>query len=80
MMVALHTAVHDGIVALSCDSFFGNRGIDPFGPSPVLCGYLTPLHWCAGVIQDGLLECLIEDSIVEEDIGVVVPPIEMSLY
>jgi hypothetical protein len=79
MMIALHATVHDGLVTLLCDAFLRDCGVGPLREAPVLCRYLTPLNGCACVVQDSLFERLVEDSVVQKDIRVVVPPIEVSL-
>jgi hypothetical protein len=78
-MIALHAAIHDGIIALLCDALLRDGWVHPFWESPVACWYLAPLDRCACVIQHRLFERLVEDSVVQEDVWVVVPPIEVSL-
>jgi hypothetical protein len=79
MMIALHATVHDGLVTLLCNAFLRDCGVGPLWEAPVLCRYLTPLNGCTCVVQDSLFERLVEDSVVQKYIRVVVPPIEVSL-
>ena len=79
VMVALHTTVHDGPVTLLGDSFLRNIWIYPVGEAPLLGRDLTPLHWSTDMSQDRLPERLVEVSVVEEDVWVVKPPVEVSL-
>lgn len=78
-MIALHAAVHDGSVALLRDALLCNVRIDPVRKAPLLWRDLAPLYWSADVLQNNLAEGLIEVSVVEEDVGVVKPSVEMSL-
>jgi len=78
-MIALHPTVHDSLVALLCDAFLGDGRVNPVWKAPVFWRDLPPFYWCTGVVQDCLPKCLVEVTIVQEDIGVVKPAIEMSL-
>lgn len=78
-VVALQSTVHDGIVALLVDAFLGNLGVDPVGIPPHVRTNLTELDSGLGVVLDRLLERLVEVAIVEENIGVVVPTVEVAL-
>lgn len=78
-MVALHAAVHDGIVALLPDTFLGDLGVDPVRVSPHVRANLAKLDLARRVVADGIAKVLVEVAIVEEDIGVVVPVVEVAL-
>lgn len=78
-MVALQATVHDGGVSLLRDTLLGDLGVDPFGKAPHLRADLAKFHRGGGVVLDGVLECLVEVAIVQEDVGVVVPPVEVAL-
>lgn len=78
-MVTFKAAVHDGGVALLRDAFLGNLGVDPFRKPPHVRADLAKLDGGGCVILDGILEGLIEVAVVEEDVGVVVPAIEVAL-
>ncbi len=78
-MVALEATVHDSVIALLGDAFLGDLGVDPVGETPHLRADLAKLNVTGSVISDHLLESLVELAIVEEDVGVVVPPIEVAL-
>lgn len=79
-MVAFQSTVHDGIVTLLGDAFLGDLVIDPIGESPHVGSDLAKLDGARGVVADSLLEGLIELAVVEEDVGVVVPAVEVALY
>lgn len=78
-MVALHATVHDGTVTLLGDTLFGDLGIDPVGESPHVGADLAKLDGTRGVVANRLLEGLVEVAVVEEDVGVVVPAVEVAL-
>lgn len=78
-MIALEAAVHDGGVALLRDTFLGDLGVDPVGEAPHVGADLAKLNGGGRVVLDGVLEGLVEVAIVEEDVGVVVPAIEVAL-
>jgi hypothetical protein len=77
MMIALHATVHNGLVALLRNAFLRDCRIYPVGEAPLLRRYLTPLNRRACVVQDGVFEGLIEDSVVQKDIRIVEPSVEM---
>jgi hypothetical protein len=77
-MITLHATIHDSLVTLLRNAFLCDGGVHPVGEAPLLCGYLTPLNRCACVVQNSVLKGLVEDAVVQEDIGVVKPPVEMS--
>ena len=79
VMVALHATIHDSAIALLSDAFFYNRRVSPVWETPVLWRDLPPLDCGLCVIAHGLFECRVEVAVIEEDIGVVEPPVEMSL-
>ncbi len=79
-MVALHAAIHDRGVSLLPDAFSRCVDVNPTWVSPHGWIYFAELHGSTGVIQDSLLECGIEITIVEKHVGVMKPPIEMSLH
>ena len=78
-MVAFHSTVHDGSVTLLPDALFGNLMVNPIRESPHSVVNLAKFDFRAGVVLDRCLELLVEVAIVEEHIGVVPPPVEMSL-
>lgn len=79
-MIALQTTIHDGRVALLCNTFFGRFHVHPVWISPHVGSNLPKLDSTRCVVRDRRLEGIIEVPIVEEDIGVVVPPIEVPLH
>lgn len=78
-VVALESTVHDSSVALLRDALLGDFGIDPLREAPHLGANLAELYGSRGVVLDGVLECLVEVAIVQEDIGVMVPAVEVAL-
>lgn len=78
-MVTLKSTVHDSSVTLLRDALLGDLGIDPFRKAPHLGANLTKLDGSRGVVLDSILECLVEVAIVQEDVGVMVPAVEVAL-
>lgn len=79
-MVALKSTIHDGSISLLRDTFLGDFGIDPVGITPHLGANLAKLNRSRGVITDRVLEGLVEIPIVKENVWVMIPSVEMSLY
>ena len=79
MMIALHATIHDCAVTLLSDTLLNNRRIRPVWKTPVLWRDFAPLHCRLCVIADSLFEGRVEITVVEEDIWVVEPPVEMTL-
>lgn len=78
-VVALQATVHDGSVSLLRDTLFGDLGINPLREAPHLRADLAKLHRGGGVVLDGILEGLVEVAIVQEDVWVVIPAVEVAL-
>lgn len=78
-VVALQSTIHDSSVALLRDALLGDLGINPFREAPHLGANLAKLNGSRGVILDGVLECLVEVAIVQENVGIMVPTVEMAL-
>ena len=79
VVIALHAAIHDGGVTLLGDTLGGDTMVDPVGISPHAGIDLTKLDGAAGVVDNGVLEGGVEVAIVEEDVGIVEPSIEVTL-
>ena len=77
-MVALHAAIHDCLISLFRDALFGDLRIDPIWESPHTRVNLTKLHRRTRVIGYYLLKRRVELAIIEEDIWVVIPSVEMT--
>ena len=77
-MVALHAAIHDCPVALLLDPFASIFGIHPLGVLPHARVYDTKFNRCIGICADGVFEGRVEVQVVEKDVWVVVPAIEMA--
>lgn len=76
-MVTFHASVHDGCVALLPDSFPQDLVVGPIGESPHAFVDLAELTGPAGIIRDRVLERFVEVTVVQEDIRVVIPPVEV---
>ena len=78
-MVALHTTVHDRRIPLLPDTLTGHLMVDPVRVSPHAWVNFAKLHRRTCVIRDGVFECRIEFSVIEEYVGVIEPSVEVPL-
>ncbi len=78
-MVTLQATVHDGGITLFGNPLLRNLGVDPFRVSPHVGTNSTKLAGSRGVVADDILEGLVKLAVVEEDVGVVKPPVEVTL-
>lgn len=78
-MVALHSAVHDGIVPLLCDALFDHVWICPVREPPQLIFYQAKLDLAACMILHGLHESLVKVAVVQHHVRVVEPSVKMPL-
>lgn len=79
MVITLHATVHDGGVALLSNALLGYVDVDPVGEAPHARVNLSKLDGGAGVVANHLLEGRVEIAIVQEDVWVMEPSVEMSL-
>ena len=77
MVVALHASVHDDFIALLSNSFPGHVDIDPVGVAPHAWIYLSELHRGARVIHYRISKIGVEISVIEKNIGIVEPSVEV---
>jgi len=80
MVVALHATIHDSSVSLLSDPLSCCVDVDPIRISPHIWIYLPKLYWGARVIQYRLFKGYVEVAIIEEDVWIMEPPIEVSLH
>jgi hypothetical protein len=79
MMVTFQATVHNSSISLFPNAFLGNLLVRPVWVSPVRLVDLAELDRGAGVVRYRLLEGGIEVAVIQEDVWVVEPAIEMSL-
>lgn len=80
MVVALHSTVHDSLVSLLPDTLFRSVDVHPVRETPHAWVDGAKLDWGTGVIRNNLFERRIEIAIVQEDVWIMEPSIEVSLY
>lgn len=80
MMIALHTPVHYRLVPLFADSFSCHLGVHPVRITPHARIDLAKLDGRARMISDGLSERGVEVSVVQKDVWVIKPSIEMPFH
>lgn len=78
MVITLHSSIHDRSITLFPDTFLCDLVIHPIRITPHGIIDLAKFHGRAGIILDGCLEVIVEVAVVQEDIGVVEPPVKVS--
>lgn len=78
MMVALHATIHNGSVSLFSYSLSCSIDVHPVWVTPHGCINLSKLDWRARVVEDRLFESRVEVAIIQKDVRIVEPAIEMS--
>lgn len=78
MVITLHTTVHDGGITLFSDALLGHVVVDPVREAPHGGIDLAELDIRADVLTDLVFEGRVEVAIVQEDVWVVEPSVEMS--
>lgn len=79
VVVTFHSSIHDRSITLFSDTLFGNFMVHPVRVTPHAIIDLAKFHGGAGVVLDGFLEHIIKVAVVQKDIRVVKPPVEVSL-
>ena len=78
VMVALHATVHDRCISLFPDPFTGHIFVDPIRISPHAGIDLAELYRRASVILNGRFELITKVAVVEKDIRIMKPAIEVT--
>ena len=78
-VVTFHATVHDRGVTLLGDTLLRDLGVDPVRETPHVRANLAELDGSRGVVLDGVLEGVVEVAIVQEDVRVVIPAVEVAL-
>ena len=78
-MVTLHTTIHDGSVPLLPYAFTGNISIHPIRVSPHAGINLAKFDGRACIVGDRLFKVGAEIPIIQEDVRVMKPSVEVSL-
>lgn len=79
VVVAFHAAVHNGLITLLSDAFACNFLVDPVRISPHTRVNLPKLDRRACVIGDSFFERRVEIAVIQEDVRVMEPAIEVAL-
>jgi hypothetical protein len=79
VVITLHATVHDGGVTLFSDALLGHVVVNPVGEAPHARIDLAELDVGADVLADLIFEGGVEVAVVEEDVWVVEPSVEVSL-
>lgn len=77
-MVTLEATIHDSRITLFSNTFLSNLVVDPVRVSPHLGANSTKLDSTRGVVADDILERLIELAVIQENIGVMKPSVEVA--
>jgi hypothetical protein len=78
-MITLHTTVHDGGITLLSNPLLGDLRVNPVRETPHGVINFAEFNRSAGIVLHGSLEVIVEVAVVQEDIGVVIPAVEMTL-
>src|SRR5947207_15929687 len=79
MVITLHPTIHDSCITLFPDAFPRYVLINPVGISPHGRVNFTKLHRGTRIICDCVLETLVEVSVIQKHVRVMVEAVEMSL-
>jgi hypothetical protein len=79
VVITLHTTVHNSSITLFSDALLGHIVINPVGEAPHTGIDLSKLDVGADVLADFIFEGRVEVAVVQEDVWVVEPSIEVSL-
>jgi hypothetical protein len=79
VVITLHTTVHDSSITLFSDALLGHIVINPVGEAPHTGIDLAKLDVGADVLADFIFEGRVEVAVVQEDVWVVEPSVEVSL-
>jgi len=77
VMVTFHATVHNGLVSLFANTFSCNFFVDPIWISPHARVDLPKFYRRTCVVGDGFLEGGIEVAVIQKDVGIVEPSIEV---
>lgn len=80
VVITLHATVHDSSITLLSDALLCDIDINPIWVTPHAGVNLSKLDCRASVVPDSLHECGVEISIIQKDVWVVEPPVEVSLH
>lgn len=78
-MIALHATIHNRGISLLGNALLCNLWIYPIRETPHAWVNLTKLDRGAGVVHDCILEGRVELAVIEEDVWIVIPSVEMTL-
>lgn len=79
MVITLHTTVHDGSITLFSDALLGHVVVNPVREAPHGGIDFAEFDIRADVLTDLVFEGRVEVAVVQEDVWVVEPSVEMSL-
>jgi hypothetical protein len=79
VVITLHSTIHDGCVTLLLNALFCDSGIHPVRETPLLWTNLSPFDLATCVVQHRLFERRVEVPVIEEDVWIIEPAIEMPL-
>ena len=78
MVIALHASIHDCLISLYLDSLLRYRLVHPVRVAPHTGIDLAELGLGACVVGYRVFEGLFEFSVIEENVGIVEPSVEVS--
>lgn len=79
-MVALQSTVHDSCITLLGNTLLCNLGVNPLRETPGVRLNLAELNMTRRVVSHSILEIIVELDVVEEDIRIVIPAVEVAFH
>lgn len=76
-MITLHATIHDKRITLLPNALLCNFMISPIRETPHGAVNFPKFGMTAGIVPDGVFELLVEVCIIQENIRIIVPAIEM---
>ena len=80
VVVALHTTIHDSRISLLSYPFFCRFLVDPIRITPHIRINFAKFHRATSMVHHGFFKRHVELGVVEENIWIMKPAIEMPLY
>ena len=78
MMITFHTTIHNSGISLFPDSLLGDFMVYPVRVPPHAIIDLSKLNGSASIILNGVFELLVKISVIQKDVRIMPPSVEMT--
>ena len=78
MVITFHTTIHDSGIPLFPDSLLGDFMVYPVRIPPHAIINFAKLNGGASVILNGIFKLVVEISVIQKDVRIVPPSVEMT--